>query len=93
VSSCWALEPQINREDVAGLCEQFRGWLQDQVGVAVVCDVSAIVDPDVVIVDVLARLQLSALRVGRRIRIEGACRQLAELLAVTGLGELFSAPD
>ena len=71
------MEPRIN-------------W--DDAGVEVVCDVSGVVEPDAATIEALARLQLSALRVGRRIRIEGAASRLTELLALTGLDEVLSGP-
>ncbi len=52
------------------------------------CDVGAIVDPDAVTVDALARLQLTARRKGRTIRLLHASPELEELLALTGLGHL-----
>jgi hypothetical protein len=55
----------------------------------VVCDVGAIVDPDVVTVDALARLQLTARRLGRQLRLRDACVELQELLAFVGLGEVM----
>ena len=49
------------------------------------CDVGSIVDPDAVTVDALARLQLTARRLGRQIRVEHASPALRELLALMGL--------
>jgi ABC-type transporter Mla MlaB component len=53
----------------------------------VVCDVGALVDPDAVTVDALARLQLSARRSGRQIRLHQACGRLQDLLALMGLSD------
>lgn len=86
----WVLEPSVCREDVPGLCEQFRAWLRDSDNAVSVCDVSAVTDPDAVTIEVLARLQLSAQCLGRRVRIEGAGPRLTELLTVTGLADLLS---
>jgi ABC-type transporter Mla MlaB component len=63
---------------------------RDDPGGEVVCDVSGVVDPDAATIEALARLQLSALRAGRRIRIEGAGSRLTELLALTGLDEVLA---
>ena len=54
-----------------------------------VCDVGAITSPDAVTVDALARLQLTALRLGRRVRLEHASPQLRELLFFVGLSEVL----
>lgn len=55
----------------------------------VVCDVGRIRRPNLGTVDALARLQLAAARVGRRVRLRGAGRELRGLLALVGLGDLF----
>jgi len=89
----WALRPSVAREDVPGLCADFVASLADGCPTVVTWDVSAATEPDAVTIEALARLQLCALRVGRRIRIEGACRQLADLLSVTGLDGVLSAPE
>ena len=52
------------------------------------CDVGALA-PDVTTVDALARLQLTAQRRGRELRLEGATRELAELLAFLGLDDVL----
>jgi hypothetical protein len=49
------------------------------------CDVGGLADPDVSTIDVLARLQLAARRLGYRIRLCNASRELQELLAFMGL--------
>jgi hypothetical protein len=78
--------------DVPRVCAQFGAWIQDQAGVAVLCDAGGLVDPDAVTVDVSARLHLTAKRLGRRIRVEGARDRLNELLAVVGLDALPPVP-
>ena len=54
----------------------------------VVCDVSALTEPDAATVEALARLQLTARRLGCRIRLRGACPRLRDLLALVGLAEV-----
>jgi hypothetical protein len=56
----------------------------------VVCDVRAIVHPDVGTVDALARLQLAARRRGGEVRLRNASTRLRELLALIGLVEVLS---
>jgi anti-anti-sigma regulatory factor len=56
---------------------------------AIVCDVGALEDPDLCAVELLARLHLTALRGGCRVRVRNACPELAELLAFAGLDEVL----
>jgi hypothetical protein len=44
---------------------------------------------DAVTVDALARLQLTAGRLGRRIRLRDPCGELQDLLALMGLGDVL----
>jgi ABC-type transporter Mla MlaB component len=74
---------------IAALCERVRVLLEGSPADQVVCDVSALVDPDAVSVEALARLQLTARRLGRRIRLRHACGELKELLSLMGLREVL----
>jgi hypothetical protein len=58
-----------------------------------VCDVGAVVAPDLDTIDDLARLQLTARRIGRRVRLLHACRELEELLALVGLTKIMPLCD
>ncbi len=80
---------RITRTDIPALCERVRVVLEGSDAGQVVCDVGALVDPDVVTVDALARLQLTARRLGRRIRLRHACGELRGLLALLGLGDVL----
>ena len=51
----------------------------------VTCEVGGLVQPDVTAVGALARLQLTARRSGRAIRLRNARVELCDLLALTGL--------
>ena len=62
-------------------------------GEQVVCDVAALVDPDAATVDALARLQLTARRLGRRLQLRWACQDLQALLAMMGLSEVLPCGD
>ncbi|MDQ3987315.1 MAG: STAS domain-containing protein [Actinomycetota bacterium] len=84
---------RIAREDVPRLCERIRPWLDGSDADVVVCDVCGVVKPDAVAVEALARLQLTARRLGYRIRIRHACRELQDLLALTGLRDVFLCED
>jgi len=75
--------------DVAEVCARLCALLDEcDAAVLVVCDVSAVVAPDAVTVDVLARLALAARRVGRPFRLRHASRDLRMLLAFLGLSEV-----
>lgn len=54
----------------------------------VVCDVSALVEPDLAMVDALARLALVARRIGCRVQLRYASPQLRELLGLAGLADV-----
>jgi hypothetical protein len=55
----------------------------------VVCDVGALVEPDAVAVEALARVWLTVRRLGRRVRLRRSCQELEELLAFMGLADIL----
>jgi hypothetical protein len=77
--------PPVTREDAGGLPDQLRLMLPDAAGAEVICDVGAVDDPDLVTVEVLARMQLSARRLGFSLEVRHASARLAGLLELTGL--------
>jgi anti-anti-sigma regulatory factor len=79
----------IARADIQGLCESIRDLLEATHPDHVVCDVGALVRPDVVVVDALARLQLTARRVGCHVCLRHASGDLREILAFMGLCDVF----
>ena len=83
-----AIRGRIARADIAPLCDRGRVLLEAADSEVVTCDVGAIVDPDASTIDALARLQLAARRLGRRIRLTHASGELMDLLALMGLGEI-----
>jgi hypothetical protein len=78
----------ISPADVPRLWERICPLLQGGEAEVLVCDVNALVAPDAETVDALARLQLTAMRSGCRIRLRNACDGLTGLLALTGLAEV-----
>jgi ABC-type transporter Mla MlaB component len=82
------LSGRIQRDDIPRLCECARALLEGEHGEVVVCDVGAVVSPDAVTVDALARLQLVARRVGRRVLLLHAERELLDLLDLMGLANV-----
>jgi hypothetical protein len=75
----------IVRPTLPGLCDRLRVLLERREADAVTCDVGALGCPDAVAVDALARLQLTAQRLGRSIRLRHACEEFEDLLAFVGL--------
>jgi ABC-type transporter Mla MlaB component len=83
----------IARANIAALCERVRVLLEGSDADQVVCDVSALVDPDAVTVDALARVQLTARRLGHRVRLRNACGDLEDLLALIGLRDIVPCAE
>jgi ABC-type transporter Mla MlaB component len=79
----------ITRRDVAGLCEQVRTLLDRGDVDALICDVRGLVEPDAVAVDALARMQLTARRLGRPMGLRNVGDELRELLVFFGLDGVF----
>jgi ABC-type transporter Mla MlaB component len=81
----------IRREDLPGLCARVCAFLPDA-GSVVRCDVAG-VEPDVVTVDAVARLQLAAKRRGCEVRLCGASDALLELVVLMGLTHVLPCAD
>lgn len=75
----------IRRGAVPALCEQVRNLLVTRRADLVTCDVAALAPADATAIDALARLQLTARRLGRAIRLRDAPDELRDLLTLTGL--------
>jgi hypothetical protein len=82
----WVIAGPLGRGDAAGLCEHLRDVLARSGAAVVVCDVGGL-RADVVTVDALARLQLTARRLGRRIELRSGTPDLDGLLAFAGLAD------
>jgi ABC-type transporter Mla MlaB component len=75
----------VTREGIPAMCDRARRLLAGCDAGPVSCDVDALADPDAVTLDALARLQLTALRLGYRVELQRARGPLVELLVVSGL--------
>ena len=73
------------------LCERVRTLLVESDARVVLCDAGTCITPDAVTIDALARLQLTARRLGREVRLCGASTELHDLLRFMGLSEVV--PD
>ncbi len=78
----------IAAADVPRLCDRAREVLEVSVAEVVDCDVRALVHPDLGTLEVLARVALTAGRLGRRIRLSHASAELRNLLALAGLTDV-----
>ena len=78
----------IKRVDIPCLCSHARRLLESGDADRLVCDVGALADPDAVTIEALARLQLTARRVGSQIGLRNASRELRELLDLVGLSSV-----
>jgi ABC-type transporter Mla MlaB component len=75
----------VTRDAIPALCERARRLLEGCDAGPVACDVAALAEPDAVTIDALARLQLTALRLGYRVELRRAGEELEDLLSLTGL--------
>jgi hypothetical protein len=83
------LDDHIAPADIPALCERVRTMLGGGEAGPIVCDVGAVVHPDAVTIDALARLQLTARHLGGSVRLGDACIELQRLLALVGLGDVL----
>src|SRR5207245_2850967 len=59
-------------------------------GEVVICDVGEVVDPDAIAVDALARLHLTARRLGYRLHLLDTGEELRDLLDLMGVADVFA---
>lgn len=81
--------PVAGSDDVRRLCEQLQAVIAAAAAGVVVCDVSAL-PASVRTIEALARLQLTARRLQRRIRLQRPSRELEQLLEFAGLADVVS---
>ncbi|MFJ3163194.1 STAS domain-containing protein [Streptomyces kanasensis] len=84
----------VGPADVPRLCEELSALLREgtAAGCEVVCDVGGVTRPGLATVDALARLHLTARRLGHRMAVRGAGTDLRLLLELVGLTGLLSPP-
>jgi ABC-type transporter Mla MlaB component len=88
-TSVLVLSGSISRADVAALCERARVLLGRSRAQLVIFDVADLVEPDAATIDALARLQLTARRLGCRVLVRDPCGEIQELLAFVGLADIL----
>jgi anti-anti-sigma regulatory factor len=79
----------VTRADVPVLCAGLADLLRGRTGSVVICDVAGVARPDVVTVDALARLRLTARRHGCELVVGGAGAELSRLLRLVGLTDVL----
>ena len=75
--------------DAAALCERARAELERSGAEVLVCDVAALTHPNAGTIEALARLQLTARRLGREVRLRDPSRELRELVDLCGLEDVL----
>jgi ABC-type transporter Mla MlaB component len=80
----------VTRDAIPAVCERARRLLEGCDAGPVGCDVGALAEPDAITIDALARLQLTARRLGRRVELRRSCEELEDLLELTGLREVLT---
>lgn len=81
----FAVGAPVTRADIPVLCADLAELVRGRGGGVVVCDVAGVVRPDVVMVEALARLRLTARRHGWSLVVTGAGPDLLELVRLLGL--------
>lgn len=79
----------IGDGDIARLCGRLRAVVGTSDADVVVCDVGAL-PANARTIEAVARLQLTARRLGRRIRLQRASHELEQLLAFAGLADVVA---
>jgi len=80
----------ITRDAIPGVCERARRLLEGCDAGPVLCDVGALDEPDAITMDALARLELTARRLGHRVELRRTCEELEDLPALSGLREVLT---
>ncbi|AWL40251.1 MULTISPECIES: STAS domain-containing protein [Streptomyces] len=84
------LTGRVTRADVPGLCAELEALLTVPGTTVVDCDVGGVTDPDLALVEAVARLALVARRAGGVVlRLRDAPAGLRSLLALVGLAEVL----
>ncbi|MFD4263216.1 STAS domain-containing protein [Streptomyces sp. NPDC058534] len=79
------LPGSVSRGETPRLCDEARALLEATRAGVIVCDVGGLGSPGLAVVDLLARLELTARRAGGRIRLRDPDPALHALLDLVGL--------
>ena len=86
-----SIEGRVARAGIPWLCDRVHRLLEGCEGDLVICDVTGLAETDAVVVEALARLQLTAARLGGRMFVRHAGRELLGLVAFMGLAGVIAA--
>ena len=89
VATTFTVGATVARADIPVLCAGLAELLRERAGDLVVCDVGGIARTDVVTVEALARLRLTARRHGRRFVVAGAGADLRDVIRLVGLADVL----
>ncbi|MDL4820229.1 STAS domain-containing protein [Actinomadura opuntiae] len=84
------LAPPLRRGDIPRLCASLAAALDPREPRPAYCDVGTVAEPDMVTVDALLRLHLTARRKGHRLRFRNAGPALRALLSLTGFSTMLA---
>jgi anti-anti-sigma regulatory factor len=87
IATSFAVGAMITRGDIPKLCAHLAELLRGRPGEVVICDVAGVTRLDVVTVEALARLSLTARRHGWRLVVRGADPDLLGLVRLLGLAD------
>ncbi len=82
------VDNSLERGGIDGLCSKARALVESGRADLLVCDLAGVAHPDLVVVDALARLQLTARRLGCALRLRHAGDDMRALLAFVGLADV-----
>ncbi|MEV0091976.1 STAS domain-containing protein [Streptomyces sp. NPDC050738] len=77
----------VTRADVPCLCEELRVLLYGTGAPEVICDVGTLIAPDLAAIEAVARLRLTARRLGSTLRLRDVQPGLKALLDLAGIGD------
>jgi hypothetical protein len=83
----------IGGDCAAALCDEVESLLRDGSTAVITCDVHSMVGTAAEVLDLLARVQLTALRCGGEIRLSRADPALLALLDLLGLADVLKPVD
>ena len=83
---------RIERADAARLGREVRSLLAEGDIAEIVCDLGALTNSDVAVVDALCRMRLAARRHGCQLRLRDASASLLELIFLVGLSDVVPVP-
>jgi anti-anti-sigma regulatory factor len=83
---------RVEPEEIERLCERVRAACCGRTR-PVLCDLGLVAVPDLMVIDALARMRLTARRAGGSLVVVRLRPELARLVALAGLGTVLLEPD